>query len=44
LKERIKVPMFQVFNTDDAVKAVMKFLKEMDVGRLPAVVDEGKGW
>ncbi|KAF8534702.1 hypothetical protein BDD12DRAFT_895343 [Trichophaea hybrida] len=42
-KERRKVPMSQVFDTDDAVKAVLKFLKETDVGRVsfPGVADEG---
>jgi hypothetical protein len=32
-KERMKVLMSQVLNTDDAIKVVLKFLKEMDVRR-----------
>jgi hypothetical protein len=36
-KVRMKVPMSQVFDTDDAVKAVLKFLKERDVGRVSGV-------
>ena len=33
-KERMKIPMSQVFDTDNAVKAVLKFLKETDVARV----------
>ena len=29
--------MSQVFDTDDSMKAVLKFLKEMDVGRVSGV-------
>jgi hypothetical protein len=36
-KEWTKVSMSQVFNTDDAVKAVRKFRKETDVGSVSRV-------
>lgn len=36
-RERMKVSMSQVFDTEEPVKAVLKFLKEMDVGRVSGV-------
>jgi hypothetical protein len=33
----MKVSMSQVFDTEEPVKAVLKFLKEMDVGRVSGV-------
>jgi hypothetical protein len=30
-KERMRVPMSRVFDTDEAVKSVLKFLKETDI-------------
>ena len=44
-KQRLKVPMSQVFDTDVAVKPVLKFLKESDIGKdlgvREGVEDEG---
>lgn len=40
-RERMKVPMSQVFDTEEAVKAVLKFLREMDVGRVSGVSKGG---
>jgi len=36
-KERMKVPIFQTLNRDDAVQAILKFIKEIDVGRVSGV-------
>ena len=36
-KVRMKVPMSQVFNTDEDIEAVLKFLEGTDVGRVSGV-------
>ncbi|KAF8534323.1 hypothetical protein BDD12DRAFT_913521 [Trichophaea hybrida] len=38
-KELRKIPISQVFDMDEAVKAVLKFFKKMDVGRVLGVLE-----
>jgi hypothetical protein len=41
-KERIKVPMSQVFDTDEAVEPMLDFLLSTDVGRVTGVEEEAE--
>jgi hypothetical protein len=42
-KERRKIPMSQVFDTEEAVKAVLKFLRDTEVGRVSGGEGRGRG-